>query len=85
VIINLLTNAIDAALTAENPQIKIEARKVESVVQISVSNSGPLIPESLRKKIMEPFLQPRIREEARAWAQYFRTARSGLGRTIVPK
>ena len=55
VILNLLVNSYDALEQVEKPWIKIKANKIGSKCQIRVSDAGKGIPESLQKKIMEPF------------------------------
>ena len=52
--LNLLINAIDAI--GEGPGvIKIESRKVDDLIQITVADSGPGIPENQISRIFEPF------------------------------
>ena len=53
IIINLLNNAIEA-IGATNGSIHIEARNSENI-EIRITNSGPLIPENLTTKMMQPF------------------------------
>lgn len=55
VLLNLLDNAAFAALKAQPSWIKLEVKELPSKVQISVENSGPLIPKALRTKILQPF------------------------------
>jgi C4-dicarboxylate-specific signal transduction histidine kinase len=55
VILNLLNNACDAVEGTESPWIRVETVWGENEVEISVSNSGPTIPPSIRSKMMEPF------------------------------
>lgn len=52
--LNLLINAIDAI--GEGPGvIKIETRQVDDLIQITVADSGPGIPENQISRIFEPF------------------------------
>ena len=59
VLVNLLNNAFDALQSPENlspvKEVNIGCRASENEVWISVSNSGPRIPEELFDKIYEPF------------------------------
>jgi len=53
VILNLLSNAIDA--TPVNGHISIATRSTQSAVQIHVQDSGAGVPESIRGRIFDPF------------------------------
>ncbi len=55
VLMNLLSNAHDAVAECEQKWIKIEAKKADQSILISVINSGPEIPLSIIDKIMQPF------------------------------
>lgn len=56
VILNLLTNAIDACAEAGTPgRIRIETRDVEEGIEISVRDSGGGVPETIRDRIFEAF------------------------------
>ena len=54
-LINLIDNGMKYA--ASGKTISIEAEKGNGVLQVMVSDSGPGIPNSIRKKIFEPFFQ----------------------------
>ncbi len=54
-LLNLLTNAIDAVKGTSVRWIAVETRISEDYVDVLVSDSGPGIPAALREKIMEPF------------------------------
>lgn len=55
VFFNLLNNAYDAVENMKDPWIKIETKDLGSHIQLSISDSGPRIPEDIRNRIMEPF------------------------------
>jgi C4-dicarboxylate-specific signal transduction histidine kinase len=55
ILVNLITNSIDATQGQENPWIKIVAYQKENYLFLSVSDSGKGIPPHLQKKILEPF------------------------------
>jgi two-component system sensor kinase FixL len=64
VILNLLRNAVDALVVAEaeEKRILVEARRRGAAhVEISVTDSGPGIPEQLREKIFDPFVTTKPR------------------------
>jgi signal transduction histidine kinase len=54
VLMNLINNARDAIMDSpEEKWIKVEAKVVQKNFEISVTNSGPLIPPSVRKKLFK--------------------------------
>jgi signal transduction histidine kinase len=56
VLVHLLTNAFDAAISSEGPRwVKVECEDRDDTVRLSVSDSGAGIPQELREKIMQPF------------------------------
>ncbi len=55
VVINLLSNAIDAVSTCTERCIEIRSEATELMVSIYVSDSGPGIAADIRNKIMVPF------------------------------
>ncbi len=55
VFINLLTNARDALVTADRKVITITCTPQEQMVNITVSDTGPGIPEELQQRIFDPF------------------------------
>ncbi len=55
VIINLLRNAVDAVRGAERRMIVIAARRVAAGCEISVSDSGAGLAESMRATLFQPF------------------------------
>jgi C4-dicarboxylate-specific signal transduction histidine kinase len=55
VVINLLTNALDAACESEQKIVKICFKQDEKLFTISITDSGPGIPLEIRNQIMRPF------------------------------
>lgn len=52
---NLLNNAFQAAEGAPEPWVRLEVSESESSVEISVTDSGTGIPETIRERIFDPF------------------------------
>ncbi len=60
VLLNLINNAFQAASETENPKVTVKTRGINSTsgdlgVQITVSDNGPGIPDSIKDKIFQPF------------------------------
>lgn len=56
VIMNLISNAYDAALEGPDPKwVRLEVKEKEEFVDICVVDSGQGIPEAIKEKIMDPF------------------------------
>lgn len=55
VFINLLNNSRDAMLSSIFKEIKVTASILKNDIIISVSDSGPGVPDNLKHKIFEPF------------------------------
>jgi PAS domain S-box-containing protein len=55
VIMNLLSNALDAAKVTNEKWVKITTERSGTFLKISVSDSGHGIPQEILKKIMDPF------------------------------
>lgn len=55
VLVNLLSNAIDAVCEMPDPWVRLEISQFDQTVHIRVVDSGPGIPPELQLKIMEPF------------------------------
>jgi signal transduction histidine kinase len=54
-LLNLLTNALDAAQEAENPRITVSTAREGDYAVIRVRNTGPSIPEEVKPKIFDVF------------------------------
>jgi len=55
VLMNLVSNAYDAVASAPERWVKIDVGASEGDVELSVTDSGPGIPEAVREHIFEPF------------------------------
>ncbi|MGE3611026.1 MAG: sensor histidine kinase [Bacteriovoracaceae bacterium] len=55
VMMNLLSNALDATLEAHEKWVKISVKDLDQFIEIHIQDSGPGIPSELKNKIMEPF------------------------------
>ena len=55
VLINLLNNSYDAIQASAEKWIQIEANDLGSKVELSISDSGPGIPNEVKEKIFQPF------------------------------
>jgi PAS domain S-box-containing protein len=55
VVLNLLSNAFDAARSVRERWVRLEARQVDERIEISVTDSGPGVPIVIRDKIFQPF------------------------------
>ncbi len=55
VLLNLINNAFQAVNGVENPEVIVATKQWDSVIQITVSDNGPGIPDSIRDKIFQPF------------------------------
>lgn len=55
ILVNLILNARDALADTRQPQIKIIVRPVEGMLELSVADNGPGIPQDVQSKIFDPF------------------------------
>lgn len=55
VLLNLMNNSFDAIVGSESPWVHICFEMLDKTIRIKVIDSGNGIPESVRKKMMEPF------------------------------
>ena len=55
VVLNLISNALDAVAETKNPKIDIDAHAMEDRVRIRVADNGPGIPRDLIGRIFDPF------------------------------
>jgi C4-dicarboxylate-specific signal transduction histidine kinase len=53
--INLLTNARDALANARRREIAIQSRVAGEQVEVTISDTGPGIPEGMEERIFDPF------------------------------
>lgn len=62
VIVNLLSNAIDAVEHISNPSISIQISETRDTVSISVLDNGVGVPSNLLSRITEPFFTTKSKE-----------------------
>ncbi|MFA6163544.1 MAG: ATP-binding protein, partial [Methylobacter sp.] len=55
ILVNLIINARDALADSKQPQIKINIRLMEGMLELSVTDNGPGIPHDVQTKIFDPF------------------------------
>jgi len=55
ILVNLIINARDALVNTQQPQIKIMIRPVEDMLELSVADNGPGIPQDVQTKVFDPF------------------------------
>jgi PAS domain S-box-containing protein len=55
ILVNLLSNAIDALEGQQNGEIEIRTLAIEDKIQIRIYDNGPGIPKEIRNKILDPF------------------------------
>jgi len=55
ILVNLLANAFDAVVGSEQPWVSIDVQMEQEVIILSVTDSGPGIPDRIAEKVMEPF------------------------------
>lgn len=55
VLVNLLVNAVQAAASSTNPEVRIVTRAADGEAHISIIDNGPGVPEDARPRIFEPF------------------------------
>ncbi len=56
VLVNLLTNAIQAASSSEHKQVLLSAKAQANSVALSISDSGPGVASELKQQLFEPFV-----------------------------
>ena len=54
IVTNLVKNSIQATSELDNPNIKIELKKIKNNVELKITDNGSGIPNSLKEKIFEP-------------------------------
>lgn len=72
ILIHLLNNSYDAVIDAKEKWIRIEARKLDNDLVLSVTDSGLGVAADIQDKLLEPFFTTKSTLQ-----------RSGLGLTIV--
>jgi C4-dicarboxylate-specific signal transduction histidine kinase/serine/threonine protein kinase/tetratricopeptide (TPR) repeat protein len=55
ILVNLIINARDALVDSAQPQIRISARSLEGMLELSVADNGHGIPQEVQSKIFDPF------------------------------
>lgn len=55
ILVNLISNAIDAVEGVETPQLRLSARRDGERVHLEVGDNGPGFTESIRLRLFEPF------------------------------
>ncbi|MDI1279490.1 AAA family ATPase [Methylobacter sp.] len=55
ILVNLIINARDALTDSLQPQIKIMVKPMEGMLELSVTDNGPGIPQDVQSKIFDPF------------------------------
>ena len=55
ILINLIINARDALADSQQPVIKIVAKPIEGMLELSIIDNGPGIPQEIQTKIFDPF------------------------------
>ncbi|MDV3242345.1 MAG: HAMP domain-containing histidine kinase, partial [Methylocaldum sp.] len=55
ILVNLIINARDALVDSQQPQIRIMLRPVDGMLELSVADNGPGIPQEVQTKIFDPF------------------------------
>jgi len=55
ILVNLIINARDALVDSPQPQIKIMVSPMEGMLELSVTDNGPGIPQDVQSKIFDPF------------------------------
>ena len=55
VVVNLVTNALDAVRDEAEAAVTVSTRRTEGGVEVRVSADGPGMPESVRARVFEPF------------------------------
>jgi C4-dicarboxylate-specific signal transduction histidine kinase len=55
ILVNLIINARDALADSQQPQIRVMLRPVDGMLELSVADNGPGIPQEVQTKIFDPF------------------------------
>lgn len=55
VLLNLINNAFQAVASIDKPEVMVSTKKLNSEIEIRVSDNGPGIPDEIKDKIFQPF------------------------------
>ena len=55
VLLNLVNNAFQAVKGVESPEVTVKTQMKDGMVEISVKDNGPGIPDDIKEKIFQPF------------------------------
>jgi len=55
VLLNLINNAFQAVKGVESPEVMVKTQMKDGMVEISVKDNGPGVPEDIKEKIFQPF------------------------------
>ncbi len=55
VLLNLINNAFQAVKGVESPEVIVKTQMKDGMVEISVRDNGPGVPEDIKEKIFQPF------------------------------
>jgi len=58
---NLLNNACDAVADQANPEVRLEIRVENDILQLKVTDNGPGIPKEMQERVFEPFVTTKTR------------------------
>ncbi len=67
VLLNLVNNAFQAVKGVESPEVTVKTQKKDGVVEISVKDNGPGVPEDIKEKIFQPFFTTKPTGEGPGW------------------
>jgi two-component system, LuxR family, sensor kinase FixL len=56
VLINLMRNAVEAMAASDRPELSVSALRLGDMVEISVADTGPGLPETVRARLFQPFV-----------------------------
>ena len=56
VLMNLMRNAVEAMATSERRELAITASRAGEMIEICVADTGPGLPEQVRRRLFEPFV-----------------------------
>jgi signal transduction histidine kinase len=83
VIHNLLQNAQDALAGSENPRIEVSTSRNLNEAVLAVSDNGPGIPETIQKRVFEPYVTTKAKGTGLGLAIVKKIVEEHAGRTFV--